>query len=110
MPLQVKATARKLKVTTLLDPAPFVELGPIADQAPARTLLTVEVGGRKVTADIATRSLRRAMLALRDYGPDGVVLMLQGVLAASGALEEAGLAAQVKAKPAENADAAVAES
>jgi hypothetical protein len=94
MTLQIEATARKLKITTLLDPAPFAALGPISDNAPSRTVITVEVAGRTVHADVATRSIRRAVKAIEEHGADGVTLLLQGSLAASGAINEAGLAAQ----------------
>jgi hypothetical protein len=100
MPIQITCGAKKLKVMTLLDPAAFVALGAIAEPAPARALVTVTGPSWSVRADIATKSLRRAQAAIREHGPDGVVLLLQGTLAANGVIEEAGLAAQPKLKPA----------
>ena len=99
MALQIKATAHKLKITTLLDPALFAALA-ISDKAPSRTLITVEVAGRTVHADVATRSIRRAVKTIEEHGLDGVALLLQGSLAASGAINEAGLSAQPKVKSA----------
>ena len=99
--LQVRATARKLKVTTVLDAAPFAALRQLPDNAAQRTEITVEVGAQRLSANIATKSLRRAVAAIAEHGPDGIVLLLQGTLTAADRLEEAGLSAQVKAKPAE---------
>jgi len=104
MPLELNVSARKLKVTMVLDAAPFVALSPIKDNAPSRTLLSVEVAGHKLRADVATRSLRRTMAAIGEHGPDGVALVLQGSLV-SDTIQEAGLAAMPKAKPAEQTPA-----
>jgi hypothetical protein len=41
--------------------------------------------------------------AIEEHGADGVTLLLQGSLAASGAINEAGLAAQPKVKSAQAA-------
>ncbi len=67
---------------------------PNPDSTPSRTLITVEVAGRTVHADLATRSIRRAVETIEECRPDGVALLLQGSLAASRAINEAGLAAQ----------------
>ena len=49
-----------------------------SDNAPSRTLLSVEVAGHKLQADVATRSLRRVVAAISELGPDGMALVLQG--------------------------------
>jgi hypothetical protein len=98
MTLKLATTARKLKVTLVIDAGPLIALRAIADNAPSRTELTVAVGGRTVTADIATKSLRKATKALADNGADNVTVILQGVLVAGDRLEEAGLVATVKAQ------------
>ncbi len=92
----IATTARKLKVTMVIDAAPFATLRAVPDDAPARTNLAIAVGGRTVTADIATKSLRKAVKTLTENGADNVVLILQGVLAADDRIEEAGITAQVK--------------
>jgi hypothetical protein len=97
MSLKLSTTARKLKITMVLDAAPFVTLGAIPDGVPARTDMTIAVGGRTVTADLATKSVRKAVKTLVDHGADNVVLILQGVLSSDNRIEEAGLVAQVKA-------------
>ena len=95
----VRATARKLKVTMLLDPAPFASVA-VADGAPSRTDLAIAVGGRKVTANIATKGLRKALATVAEHGADGCVLLLQGVLSGGDVVDEAGFTAQPKVKPA----------
>jgi hypothetical protein len=62
------------------------------------------IDGGTVTADLATRSVRKAVKTLTDNGNDNVVLILQGVLSASNRFEEAGIVAQVKAQAPGGAD------
>jgi hypothetical protein len=83
---------------------PFMAQKAISDGAPARTEIAIAVGGRTVAADIATKSVRKVLKTIADQGPDRVVVIVQGVLAAGDRIEEAGLVAQVKA-PAEPAAA-----
>jgi hypothetical protein len=65
----------------------------------------VNVGGRSVTADIATKAVRKAARALQEHGAQSVTLLLTGELNAKDQVESAGLAAQVKAQPAAGGDA-----
>lgn len=95
---EIRTSARKLKCTLLLDPAPIAALK-IADLVGARTVLSVEVAGRHLTADLNTKSLRKACVALAEHG-DATTLLLQGTLVGD-RLDEAGLAAQVRAKASE---------
>jgi len=61
--------------------------------------LTARAAG--LTADIATKSLRRALAMIKEHGPDATVLLLQGVLGPDDQVLEAGLASQPKVeKPA----------
>jgi L-2-hydroxyglutarate oxidase LhgO len=94
---EIRTSARKLKATLVLDAQPLASLK-IAELVGARTLLTIEVGGRHLKADLNTKSLRRALMTLAEHGPDAVTLVIQGVLTAGDRLDEAGLAAQVRAK------------
>ena len=102
--LKIATTARKLKVTAIVDATPFVALRTTPDNAPARTDLTIAIDGRTVTADLATRSVRKAVKTLTDNGSDNVVLILQGVLTPSNRIEEAGIVAQVKVQAPAGAD------
>jgi hypothetical protein len=96
MTLKLTTTARKLKVTMMIDAAPFAALRAVPDSASSRTELTVAVAGRTITADLATKSVRKAVKTLTENGADKVVLIIQGVLSSDNRLEEAGLIAQVK--------------
>ena len=75
--------------------------GGAESRAPA---LTIAIDGRTVTADLATRSVRKAVKTLTDNGSDNVVLILQGVLTPSNRIEEAGIVAQVKVQAPAGAD------
>lgn len=93
---RVAATARKLKVTTVLDTAAFATMQ-LSDSAMPRSELTVNVNGRQFRADIATKSLRRVLASIAEHGADGVVVLIQGVLGTGDTISEAGLTAQPKA-------------
>jgi hypothetical protein len=54
--VKIAATARKLKVTSVRDPASFVNMPRPPDNAPGRTELAVTVDGRTYRDDVATRS------------------------------------------------------
>jgi hypothetical protein len=97
----LSTTARKLKVMLVIDPAPFIALGWIADGAASRTAITVDAGGRRIAADIATKAVRKAVAAIAEHGAEGVALLLQGNLLADDVLADAGLMAQVKVPKAE---------
>ena len=51
---EIRVSARMLKCTLLLDPAPLAALR-IAELTAARTLLAVEVAGRRLKADLNTK-------------------------------------------------------
>jgi hypothetical protein len=55
--MRLATTAKKLKVTLVIDAAPLVALRAVPDNAPSRTELTIAVGGRIVAADVATKSV-----------------------------------------------------
>ncbi len=92
---RISATARKLKVTTVLDTAAFAGLR-LPDGVPARSELTVSVNGRRFKADVATKSVRRVLAAVAEHGVDGVVVLSQGTLGPGDEITEAGLVAQAK--------------
>lgn len=87
-------TATRLKVTTVLNATEVLAV-PAPDGTP-RVNLRIRLPDRVVTADIATKSLRKAQATVRTLGADNVVLLLQGHLAAGDVIAEAGLSAQPK--------------
>jgi phosphopantothenate synthetase len=93
--MTIVTTAKNLKVSCVIDSAPFVRA--IPDGAPARTEVIINVGGRSIAVDLATRSIRKAAKALVDNGVDRVVLIVEGSLSADGLrIEECGLVANLK--------------
>jgi hypothetical protein len=70
----------------------------------ARTVLTINVSGEVVSADIATKSLRKAQATIAEHGVDGVSVLVQGKLIGE-RVTEAGLVAQLKIRPAAAAGA-----
>jgi ubiquinone/menaquinone biosynthesis C-methylase UbiE len=51
----------------VMDAAPFVQIGVPPDTAPSRATVVVSVAGRTVTADLATKSVRKPVKALREH-------------------------------------------
>jgi hypothetical protein len=95
-------TARSLKLTLVLNPAELLEV--LVVDGVARTTLRIAVGGRVLTADLAMKSVRRAISTIRKFGVENVSALIQGKLGPGDRIEEGGLVAQVKApKPAEPA-------
>jgi hypothetical protein len=61
--------------------------------------------GRTLHADLATKSVRKAVKTLLEHGEQNVALIIQGSLAADNRVEEAGITAQVKVQPPSQAPA-----
>ena len=53
---------------------------------------------RKLSADIAAKSLRKAQAAIREAGANAIALVLRGCLVDGDVIAEAALSAQPKAK------------
>jgi len=85
-------TARAVKVTISLDPAAIAML-PAPSQE--RVELVVNCDGVRYTANIATKSLRKAKGIINTLGAEKVFAMLQGKLRGS-EIVEVGLVAQTK--------------
>jgi hypothetical protein len=62
---------------------------------------------RSIPADLAAKSGRRAIAAVREHGGDGVVVMIRGRYDGGDKLLECGITAQQKAPKAAPADDAV---
>jgi hypothetical protein len=88
-------TAMRLKVTTTLDAAELLAV-PVPVGKPRVTLRIRLLPDRALTAEIAAKSLRRALRAIRETGADNVALVLQGRLSGD-TIAEAGLSAQPRA-------------
>jgi hypothetical protein len=89
-------TAKNLKVTVVLAPQEIIALS-VPDGKP-RCIVRVNVAGRTVVADLNAKSVRKAIVAIRTAGVDGVACILQGKLNTDDTLGEAGLSVQLKTK------------
>ena len=104
--MSATVTARgPLKVVAVIDPAELLDV-PVPDGKP-RVALTIRLPNGTVTADLAAKSVRRAIAAVRKHGPEGVAAIIQGRLAGT-EITEAGLAVQPKAAKPEKAETAAA--
>jgi hypothetical protein len=90
-------SAKSIKVVVVLDSA---EVAALPEPKRDRVTLRVRAGSQNVTADIAGKSLRKARATIKEHGPDGVAVIVQGRLEPGGVIAEAGIVVQVKQKPA----------
>ena len=102
MPQQVM-NARALKCTVVLDSAEVTQL--VAPDGTPRVVVAIQLPDRRVTADVAAKSVRRALATIAEHGPDGVSVIVQGKLVGD-AITEAGIMAQPKVRPQRAAEAA----
>jgi hypothetical protein len=68
------------------------------------SLCRVQIDNRTLTASVAARSVRRAIVAIGDAGPESVAVVLSGRLVGD-VIEDAGLAAMPKPAKADKAAA-----
>ncbi len=94
----VKATAKSAKITLVLDPSSITR---VDSEGKKQTKLIVTVGAMKFEVMINSKSYRKALALIDEYGMDGCHPIIQGTMTAFGKIEGAGLAVQQKAiKPA----------
>jgi hypothetical protein len=89
-------TANQLKITVVLRPEELLTI-PAPDGTP-RIVLKIKLPDRTISADIASKSLRRAQTTIRDLGNENVACLLQGNLIANDVISDAGLSVQPKVK------------
>ena len=70
--------ARALKCTIVLDPAEVAQL--VAPDGKPRTVIAIRLPDRRVSADLNAKSVRKAVAAISEHGPDGVAVIIQGKL------------------------------
>jgi hypothetical protein len=95
--------ARALKCTVLLDPTEVAQL--VAPDGKPRTVIAIRLPDRRVSADLNARSVRKAVAAISEHGPDSVAVIIQGKLVGD-TIAEAGIVAQPKVRPQAAAEAA----
>jgi hypothetical protein len=97
--------ARALKCTVVLDPSEVAHL--VAPDGKPRVAVDIRLPDRRVTVDIAAKSVRRALAVIAEQGPDGVSVIIQGKLVGD-TITEAGIMAQPKVRPQAAAEAEAA--
>ena len=89
-------TANQLKITVVLRPEELLTIP--APVGTPRIVLKIKLPDRTISADIASKSLRRAQTTIRDLGNENVACLLQGNLIANDVISDAGLSVQPKVK------------
>lgn len=87
-------TAKTAKVTLVIDPASITRVN---SEGKKQTKLTVTVDAMKFESMVKSKSYRKALVLIDEYGIDGCNVILQATMTAFGKLESAGLAVQPKA-------------
>jgi hypothetical protein len=85
--------ARAIKLAIVLDAAAVASIT-VPDGV--RPRIVVSAAGRRLTAELNPKTLRKTIATIREHGPDQVAVVLQGKLAAGGVIEEGAITAQVK--------------
>jgi hypothetical protein len=99
---------RGVKLNTLIPPASLVGLVPPEPQPAGNPTLDVEIEGSPVVmrATLNGKGVRKAIKLIAEHGPDGVNVILAGILKPTGTvnlflIEAAGLSVSPKAVKAE---------
>jgi hypothetical protein len=89
--------ARALKCTIVLDPVEAAQI--VAPDGKPRVVIGIRLPDRRVSVDLNAKSVRKALAAINEYGPDGVAVVIQGKLVGGDVITEAGIIAQPKGRP-----------
>jgi hypothetical protein len=100
--------AKNVKVTAVLDAAGFAGVEPPIGIP--RVKLDIHYGEQRLSADIAAKSVRKAVAQLEVAGPDGANVIIQGRLGYGGKIDEAGLVVQPRTPRPEAAGVSAAPS
>ena len=98
--MRIETSAKALKATAVIDPATLADV--VVPDGTSRVVLAIRLPAHTVSAEVAAKSLRRAITAIAEYGVDGVACVVQGRLD-GGAIVEAGISAMPKAPKQEKA-------
>ena len=77
----------------------------MAPDGKPRVVIEIRLPDRRVSVDVAAKSVRKAVAAISEHGPDGVAVIVQGKLVGD-TLTGAGIVAQPKVRPQTAAEAA----
>ncbi|HEY2595333.1 MAG TPA: hypothetical protein VGK33_15685 [Chloroflexota bacterium] len=87
----------------MLDPVEVAQL--VAPDGKPRVAIDIRLPDRRVSVDLNAKSVRKAVAAIGEHGPDGVSVIVQGKLVGD-SIDDAGIVAQPKVRPQAAAEAA----
>lgn len=90
----IVVNGRACKVTIPLE---LAALPPVKLLHRRRTALRIRLPGGTMFAEVATKSLRRAVAAIAEHGADAVVVFVEGKLSPGNIVQGAGLITRPKA-------------
>ena len=93
----IMLTAKSIKATVVLDAAALLDVTVPNGSGPVPFVITV--GDQSVKGQFNAKTLRRAVTAVREAGAENVAVVVNGRLLGN-RLEEAGIVAQPRSKPA----------
>lgn len=89
-----KALAKSVKLTLVIDPATLTQVDSIGKK---QIKVTVTSGAMKFEAMVNSKSYRKALTSIDEYGFDGCNVIVQAIMVAPGKLDSSGLVVQPKA-------------
>lgn len=96
-----KAQAKSLKVTLVIDPATLPEIDSTGmKKVPLE--ISIASGDLTVTTEINSKSYRKALSSIAEYGAENCNAIIQGSMKQYGVIDDAGLVVQQKKVAAEN--------
>lgn len=95
--------ARTIKAKIVLDTVAVAALE-IPASGEGRVTIKINVDDRTVTAELNSKSLRKAQSTITEFAPDNVAVFVQGRLGTGNVLLSAGLMAQAKTPKSSDAD------
>jgi hypothetical protein len=95
-PKALPLTAKSIKVVLAIDPAQLLGVG-VANGV-AQVPFVIAVAGRHIKGRLNAKTLRRALGVVTASGGEDVAVIIQGRLGPGEQLEDAGIAAQPRAR------------
>jgi hypothetical protein len=89
----ITGVAKSAKVTLVIDPASITEMDSVGKK---QVKIIVTVGPMKFEAMLNSKSYRKALTSIEEYGADHCNAILQATMVKQGVLESAGLIIQPK--------------
>jgi hypothetical protein len=89
---RLNLNSKAIKVTLVLDPVQLAELEVPPGAPPQR--FGIEAGGRRVTGQLTSKGVRKALAMIAEHGPEKLAVIVQGKLGEGDVVLAAGIIAQ----------------